>query len=366
MTDLGRSLEHGDDAAGADHRRPGFAFSADHDLAFALGWPYVIRLVEDEDDPGEVALKLAKGKLVTCDWPRAATHRVLRALGAGMKGRGLAPEGAKGLTNPDEVSEDEALALLKAFFEQRFIKRLQPLIATFAFEAILGPETVLDTFLSSVETSPAAWLDQRAAIANLTVRQGYHLLRVRREVAPRYRERMEALLAAHAEAIGLNDRPPNRFPIRHLDIVLHGRAGAERSGEVVDGSIVPRHLGFVMDDSGFVLEQASALRPDPSSRVDARLAFLAGERWLEQEEQRWPKYKHPTPGIAHQQVVEQLGRIRSPKTSAIMLAMAAKSKAKKQAAAWFLEHADFARPHLEAELSGEHGAVATELLAKID
>ena len=45
-----QALKFGAEAAGARYVQPGFAFTAEQDLAFALGWPYMYFLVDGHPD----------------------------------------------------------------------------------------------------------------------------------------------------------------------------------------------------------------------------------------------------------------------------------------------------------------------------
>ncbi|MGB4773792.1 MAG: hypothetical protein WBP45_01350, partial [Daejeonella sp.] len=53
-----RAFDHGLNAAGASQIKPGFCFTPEDDLAFALGFPHLKFLVDDEQDPRAMAEKL--------------------------------------------------------------------------------------------------------------------------------------------------------------------------------------------------------------------------------------------------------------------------------------------------------------------
>ena len=71
----------------------------------------------------------------------------------------------------------------------------------------------------------------------------------------------------------------------------------------------------------------------------------------------WKKYKEPE-DEAQKVFVRDYGRIRSEKMLAIFLAMSQTSKARKEAAAWFAAHAEYARPYLERTAAGKGDPVA--------
>ena len=60
-----RSFEHGKNAAGAQQVREGFTWTAEGDLAFALGFPYVSYLVADHPDDDEKDLEVVAKNVVS-------------------------------------------------------------------------------------------------------------------------------------------------------------------------------------------------------------------------------------------------------------------------------------------------------------
>lgn len=79
----------------------------------------------------------------------------------------------------------------------------------------------------------------------------------------------------------------------------------------------------------------------------------------------WKKYKRAN---AHARMVEQFGKIKSPKVMQLMLEMATASKAKAAASAWFAAHADATKSFLQkaAKSSNPTAETAKALLAKIE
>ena len=370
MTDpLARSLEHGDEAVGASQRREGFAFTPADDLAFALGWPHMITLCEDEDDPAETAraLVMAYPQPYEREWPRMAAHRAARALAAGPTRTGsLSPEAEAALLEEAELSSAEASAFFRHYLGLRPHLWFLPSLGTHLFEALLGPSAALEIFVAMLEAHVDDWMQRHNTRCAFVNQLGYHLLRVPPAEADGFRERLEALFAHCADNCDLSKRHVN-LALRELDLVLHGRAGVDRSAHHVDELIAPGSLLHLTDDADFVYEQARLVDVDASSMVEARLVFLAGERRLDDEAQRWRRYKRPKPGAAHARVVAHLGRIRSEKLLPLMLAMTAKSKAKKAASQWFVERADFARPWVEktASAGGDEATWAIKVLKKM-
>ncbi len=95
---------------------------------------------------------------------------------------------------------------------------------------------------------------------------------------------------------------------------------------------------------------------DESVYPDPRIAFLGGDKALDAE-CSWCK-KYTKPG-AHEIFVERFGHIRSENLLPVFLEMTAGSKAKREAAAWFKEHADFARAFLEARATSKGADAAS-------
>ncbi len=361
---MSKAVEHGTQAVGAARLRPGACWTPEDDLLYALGFPHLFLVSDDEpDDPEASARHFMRHEAVVRTVSAAVLPRLIRAHAIGRSKRREAERDAV-LASDSPIEPDEAESLFREYLRLPFSGYFG-FQGPYLFEAVLGPVRVVELFLQAMEDDPSHWFEQRGIITCLVFELGYFLMRMPESVAEGLRTRAEALLDAHADAIGLHRSGANFFPFRQLDLVLNGRLGAERSGRRVDGFVIPGELRLVHDDPDFVFEQAMGLPTDASSRPEARIAFLVGERWLEEEARRWRRYRQPTPGSAHAVVVDQLGRFRSDTVLAMMLDMASGSKAKRAVTTWFVDHAEHARPFLEAAVGGERDLTARKLLKKV-
>jgi hypothetical protein len=117
----------------------------------------------------------------------------------------------------------------------------------------------------------------------------------------------------------------------------------------------------VVDDPAWVARTVLAAGPpDASVYPDPRLSFLGGDEVLAAECSWWNRYTKP--GSHAIFVVERMGRIRSERLLPALLEMTAASNAKREATAWFVEHAGFARDFLEEQAGGPGGETARRVL----
>jgi hypothetical protein len=218
---------------------------------------------------------------------------------------------------------------------------------------MVGPSAICDETITQLEDySDRPWTIIHNGIPATILCLGYLLLRLPEAEAARARSRIEALYRAW-------ETGSNRFREAArdaIDVVLHGKEGAERSAyKPDDENISTGQPLFVLDDPAWIVCTVRASgAPDESSTPDPRLTFLGGEEVLALEISWWKKYTQPG---AHAQLVEYFGKIKSPKILPWMLEMSATSKAKASAAAWFAAHADYAKEFLE-ETAGGKGASA--------
>ncbi len=369
------ALKHGAKAAGAAQLEKGFAHTAEQDLLFALGWPHMVLLQDD----AEGADPLAAADAIVLEypepsqrvWPREVANRVVRALAGGWDHPGQMSKVARqGIETAGPVSKAEGSKLLETFLSMRSVFMRYPGLFPLLLEAVCGTELVIEGLTADFENNTENWTKHDIPRCDIVNQIGFLLLRLPKSQAAKYRKRLSAVLDGFAKT-----RPDGiasvgaTYPIKWLDPVLNGKAGAERSGYAPGGKLSPVSLVHVCDDPAFVLASVKASGPpDASGEVDARLTFLGGQGVLDLEVSWWKKYKRgPKPAAAHARVVQQLGAISSDKIPPLMLDMALASKAKKAASDWFVEHADFARPFLEqaAAGAGKPAALATKLLKKL-
>lgn len=356
------ALAHGDAAWGARFVKPGFAFTPEDDLAFALGYPHLTYIADghpdDVDPEASAPIYVSKHGLRPDVWPREVASRVARAFGYWS-----VPERVRtAFLTAGPLTEDDARTIL-----QNKLHTSNGQILLFLLEALVGPTLVATTAVNQLEIfSHDEWTDSgpkiRTHLPMTLLALGYVLLRVPARRGEELAARLEVL---HREwsAKPLRHRTPS---VAALDVVLHGTEGAERSGYRVDGEISTYSTLHVLDDPTWILNAVRACgAPDQTSSPDPRLVFLGGDKVLDLEIARWKKY---TKSGSHTIFVEQFGKIKSPRLLPWMLEMSAASTAKTAAQAWFVNHADFAGRFLEKTVvtGGLPAEWARQLLTKLD
>jgi hypothetical protein len=342
------ALVHGANAAGAKFVRRGFAFTEADDLAFALGFPHYLQLVEnhpDDQTPAEVAKKTiidVAGLTNRLSYPRQVATRIARGLAS------TAVHPARWTAASDEVvgradpiGPGEARELLLSQFSHPGVPLIPGTLAMI-LEAMHGPDLVAEAITDGFEAHESS----PRLIAVLAHYLGIFLLRVRADRAPALRERLVRLRSKWAAAEKLPEPLPERkvtddpeSSLRALDITIDGAKGAARSLLRVPEGIDLFGLFNAVDDPNFVATiVAQHVKPPKAMRYvpDARLAFLGGPSVIDHARSRIDSIKLASDAAS---VVETFGRIADPRVVKLMEAMASTSKAKKEAQAWLDAHA---------------------------
>lgn len=360
------ALIHGDQAAGAQHLRPGVAFEPAHDLEFALGFPHFRLLLDGHPDDAKAAA-VAKNSIQSVtsfgyrlSWPREVAMRIARA-GASSKVRihKWTPDADRVVSREGPIGRDEAAKLLSALLKAR--EPLNPAGKEVAYivEAVLGPDATAEMMIDSLEQ-----MEKPPHFGGVLVKQlGFVLHRVAAGSAASHRARLQAVFDRWTRTVyKVDELPPIRSSdmghsagLRGLDIVLHGRVGAERSLVRVQSGLDIHGVEHVVDDAAFVEKMVMQEMTYPSAMrwvPDARLAFLGGPSVVDHYRRRISGLKL----VADQKyVVATFGRIRSPSVVRLMLAMSATTKATTEAFAWLKAHAEYATPVLQQIAAAREG-----------
>lgn len=363
------------EAAGLARVRPGFAWSADLDALFALGWPH-LRWIVDGTRADEAPAERA-GALLVADapprrlvWPRLVATAFVRALGAAEPyelvpgARTLRPAAEERLWDAESVTPAEAAELVG-----RRVTRVAPGLSTRAvethvllLEALVGPAPVGEAIVGGLEALPPdALLVDAAGPATVSAQLGYLLLRVPDEVARAWRDRLGALVdGLYAVAPELR-RGARRFGATHarsLRLALGGGAAAE-----ADTDRTPPWYTHTHDDAALVRARVALDRT--GHEPDARLVFLGGPAVLE-------RYARVGPGLptteAQAWFLGQMAPIRDERTFELMLGMAVASRVRAAALDWFRARGEEGRAWLfdAARAAGARGAWARGALVAID
>jgi hypothetical protein len=210
-------------------------------------------------------------------------------------------------------------------------------------EALVGGAEVVDAFaLALTKLSPDAWAQDRPALARAVFELGFVLRRAHGFVG-----------AATDRLRDILQRARVGEAARHLDLVVNGRKGAERSARCESD------YAHVTDAPEWVCDKLLDPATSPSS-PDVFLVSLAGEGMLTRYEKRLSQVTHAA-GIG-----SQLSRLASPKVVPMVLALYA---AHPDARA-VISQALFERPNIREEIAscsrGTHAKIARALLIALD
>jgi hypothetical protein len=332
------ALVHGAAAYGASALKPGFSFTAQMDLALALGFNDVALLWLGHPDDHDPVASLDKWWSLA---PRVRPERVARCFardyGEGFRHawrdettRGPAkwlPRGAAPL------DREEA----RRIFEEGAARVPKP-SACFVLEALTTPDDVLgdglDLLERKLDTQDEEFLETWAPRVLLCSVASRMLLRVEPAQRDLFRERIASLRSHPHAQDDLRRAADETLQVGRLSTearVVHGTASADE-----------------------VVRLAAEREIDEGHYPDAREVFLGGERVIEITRRRWREYDGP----ARKTLVERYGWIRSEQVVLLFLDMLA-SKLKEDVLAWFVDRADYARPIL-ADLEKQTGPTALQ------
>lgn len=328
-----QALAHGSAAYGARFVQPGFALTPEADLAFALGFPHLEYIVDGHPDDARAEMIAYERRGYRLGWPRNVAIRWCRITAS--KGCRRTPQGAteldtagkKALKNGAPLTTDEVAVTLKAMFsDTSSYEDLRELV--WLFEAFVGPELVATAIVDALEKSGNhVWNHQDHDRAQVMHHVGFLLLRLPPALADKLRGRLAAIFDRRVKALPTKELGPRKGErgslLRALDVVLHGRAGAERSGERTEDVIEPGDLMHVTGDPEFVREIAcQQVSPDP------RLVFLGGEPVLDHLLDRFVRLR----GM-HHTVLDGFADVASPKVVQLLQRIAAGKEAPDRAKA---------------------------------
>ena len=345
-------------AEGARWLVRGFSFREEWDLQFALGYPYAIEL----GGPTPAALP-RDGTVVHCwegryhygpeggVWPIDVAAAMARVTVAGFRRTPfgfieLSPQAASAASKAGPVDRVEAQTLVEQFFAEP--KYRYSVVELFlVLEAFAGPDAIVEAAVDClVRLSRREANDERDDRKGVMLPLGHILERSSAPLATRSRARLEeAFRSWGGDDFVKRPAGSSESIFFALDRVLHGRRGAERSGERVDKVVDQDDLRFVHDDpewlAGVLARSAKAGTRWPPM---VRHAFLGGEGALDVLCETWRKLKKKEDFTT---TVEQFARVRSPLVVAMMAEFAA-ARAVVGAREWLRRHNDYAEEQLAA------------------
>ena len=385
----GGALSAGDRACGLERIREGFAESAAYDRLFALGWPKIVLTGGETPTLDERVALAGVGVMRRRVWPAAVLGPLVRfwtapshvAYGMDAHGRGGTYDdrgrpmpSAQGLAILDEemplgVAEAERLLgelVGRSWGEVAILRNVLRVV-----EAAIGSAATVDIVVRAMEAwPPEVWTGTRHLQYHAVLEVSALFDRVTSKERSAVTDRLERVFERVVRDAFGADVPPLRGaaehapPLRPLDVVLHGVEGAKRSGIGV-----PKHpigwseLGWIRDGGDLILDAMKSGRAT-STLPDVRRVFEGGEETLDIEARTWRTIEEADD---QRVMIDTYGVLASPRIVGLFLDMAANSKVKAEARAWFERRREFARPELErlARGRGQLAAEAEKLSAQI-
>jgi hypothetical protein len=330
-----RALAHRTQAAGASLLQHAFSFDAEQDLRFALGWPHLKYL--DANHPHDLDGRTHRSSYGLIYPARVASLRLQRR---------IAPNARADRRGQPLTADDVRTSIV------RELEMLEPPGNTYELlylaEALFGPELVTNAITETLEQWTPERLAESCTYNHVHAHYlGFGLLRLKAKQTSLVRARLENVYRRAVRKVSAPFAIPS--VLRVLDFALHGAEGAERSGKRDNGAIHPWCLLHVTDSAELVKSHVlRQRRGDVRFFPFVRMAFLSGPGRDEVIDHYARIWSVLTDAADHRALVEEFGEVRSEHMLPWMLELSARSRARREALAWFVRHADFARSFLEA------------------
>lgn len=269
--------------------RAAFAIDERYDLAFALGFPYVVALEPDTLEAEEQAARAASLRLGPIVEEGTATRALRLLLGQGFKwspkGVSLTPAGKKLVADASKVTRAEVESYLKKLVAAPNPSALSTL--PFLIEAELGSDVAAQLLVKAMQQIGDGKLKRNdAELRVMIMNLGFVLLRCSAKVEKQVRKEAGSWLESKAKLLPakrlekLTSHEPQLSPLRGADVMLNGAEGIERSAFRPGGKLDPGSLLFCTEPSLI----ADALAKSPNGNLvgptEARHAFTGGEAAL--------------------------------------------------------------------------------------
>jgi hypothetical protein len=332
----------------------GISWSADMDLALALGWPHLVILgpPSGADDPVARVIERLEARRPSLEpWPSDLAPRAARLLAYGYDSFPTEPsaEALEAAANPDPIDASETAALLGTLFEAPSVAWDHHLVLASLLEAVGDAGALVDATLDSIEAGAEPWRVVDAIGSSFVKHLGFVIARMAPDEAAERRERARAVLARAVEdepgLLGASNLL--LVPARALDLVANGPEAVDRSAYRIEGAVEPNDA-VLGGREVFLRVLKAAGSPRPGQLPTAQWVMVGGDEVLDIELARWAEYGSKRDAEdAHRFVLDQFGVFRRPGAVALAVDMAARSAVKGDAEAWLRTHASFAEPIVE-------------------
>jgi hypothetical protein len=231
---LGGAFAHGYESARAKRLfQEGLGVTPSDDLALALGYPMLVELGPDVDDPaGYARARICQPLRRLEPWPRNAASRAVRALFFGWEvfPDSMLPEAEAGLDDASELTRDELPGHFAAYFDVPPSAWRHVLELLFLVEALVGGDALLAATLPVIEQKPREWSVVQILRRSVILALGMVMDRLSDAAAAPHRKRFEALLQLYRmKDPELTDAKRTGVPLRAIDLILNGAEGYGRS-----------------------------------------------------------------------------------------------------------------------------------------
>lgn len=326
------ALQNGASAYGARYLVPGFAWTPEMDLAFALGWPHLRYLVEGHADgaaTGEARTRLLYAPADGLDVPIELAPLRVRGHAGFMCDADGKPRASfyEAIADETPFTAEASRAFIHRFFEK---PETMGLVAetVLTLEALVGPDVVLEASAEAIDALSSDLLrahpDARAQWTRLL---GFVLLRALPGTVERARAR---LTSAHARAYESADVFRGSIATA-LDAVLFGHAATHLRKVDVEQILVSHDAPASWVRDQVVAREINKWNFSPLPR----LVFLGGVELIDYYREHWATLHDAERMRA---LVALFSEIRSARLWPLMRELAEKSKAKKVAQAWLDAH----------------------------
>jgi len=266
-TSLGGAFTHHMQAARAQRLfQPGLGATEVDDLALALGFPLLVSLGPDVDDPGFYARdRLCKPLRRLDPWPRNAAARAVVALTHGWERfpDAFTSDAVEALARNVTVTDDDVPALMQRYFELPTSAWEHVLEFVFLLEALVGGEAVLHAALGLIIPNLTNWTVLQSKRRIVMDALGFAFDRLDDAARARVRGLLEAVLDSYrAVDPGLCNPELTGVATRAPDLALNGRDGYVRSARRTEFGPDRNFDAFFLDRIAFV-ELTQPLKPMP-------------------------------------------------------------------------------------------------------
>lgn len=308
-----RALEHGRSAYGAKYIREGFGRAPDDDLAWALGYPHYIELVESSGDSDKDLVAQCEQETTVRERAASVAARFARAIpmfAFDSNGKPQLTSNGKQISPSGQMTNDEARNIILEFAKDEHGAMLGAQLAPM-LEAIVGPELVATAIVDGIET-----LDLDAPRAGgaeaLLMHLPFLLLRVPTAKAEALLARLEKLIPPPGTEVYV---PPFL-----VEIAVRGAAAKLRE-------LNNPYQVELVNDEAFVATFAKQFYSnlDSTTPLFPRFLFTGGDAVLDIYGKVWPKIKRMDTLVA---TAEGLACMKSPKADGLLRQLATASKAK--------------------------------------